>query len=87
MEPRGSHRPFARGRRRTIRVAAVSKAADGRSSIHCRADGVGWEGWVSLGLYPVTVAGKITQLERQRSTGVVTVDPDTTVSACLEAWL
>jgi hypothetical protein len=65
----------------------VSKAADGRSSIHRRADGVGWEGWVSLGLYPVTVAGKITQLERHRSTGVVTVDPDTTVSACLEAWL
>jgi integrase len=80
----------------------VSKAADGRSSIHRRADGVGWEGWVSLGLHPVTgrrwrkhvrgatkteVAGKITQLERQRSTGVVAVDPDTTVSSWLEAWL
>jgi hypothetical protein len=60
----------------------VSKAGNGRSSIHRRADG---EGWVSLGLHPVTgkrwrkhvrgttktaVARKVDELERTRDRGV-----------------
>jgi integrase len=80
----------------------VSKAANGRASIHRRADGHGWEGWVSLGAHPVTakrwrkhvrgatkteVARKITQLEQQRHHGVVAVDEGTTVTGWLEAWL
>jgi integrase len=80
----------------------VSKAANGRSSIHRRADGNGWEGWVSLGAHPVSgkrwrkhvrgatkteVARKIAQLERQCHHGVAAVDVGTTVSAWLEAWL
>lgn len=32
----------------------MSKAADGRSSIHRRADGNGWEGWFSFGTDPAT---------------------------------
>lgn len=32
----------------------MSKAADGRSSIHRRADGSGWEGWISCGSDPAT---------------------------------
>jgi hypothetical protein len=80
----------------------MSRAANGRSSIHRRTDGQGWEGWVSLGLHPVTgkrwrkhvrgktkteVARKIAQLERQRDRGVPAVDPETTISSWLEAWL
>jgi hypothetical protein len=64
---------------------AASKADNGRSSIHRRADGQGWEGWVSLGLHPVTgkrwrkhvrgttktaVARKVDELERTRDRGV-----------------
>jgi integrase len=80
----------------------VTKGASGRSSVHRRADGRGWEGWVSLGAHPVTgarwrkhvrgatkteVAGKIASLERARDAGVVAVDPASTLNAWLEAWL
>jgi integrase len=80
----------------------VSRGASGRSCIHRRGDGHGWEGWVSLGAHPVTgrrwrkhvrgatkteVARKITQLEQQRHHGVAAVDEGATVTGWLEAWL
>jgi integrase len=81
----------------------MSKAANGRSSIHRRSDGQGWEGWVSLGDHPVTgkrwrkhvrgktkteLADKIGRLEKTRNGGVVAVDRDTTtLSEWLDVWL
>ena len=80
----------------------MTRAANGRSSIHRRTDGQGWEGWLGLGLHPVTgkrwrkhvrgktkteVARKIEQLERQRDRGILAVDHATTLSSWLEAWL
>jgi integrase len=81
----------------------MSKAANGRSSIHRRSDGQGWEGWVSLGDHPVTgkrwrkhvrgktkteVADKIGRLEKTRKGGFVAVDRDTTtLSEWLDVWL
>jgi integrase len=80
----------------------VSKAANGRASIHRRGDGDGWEGWVSLGTHPVTgkrwrkhvrgvtkteVARKIGQLQRHRHHGVPAMGQDATLSGWLETWL
>jgi hypothetical protein len=80
----------------------VRKAANGRSSIHRCADGSGWEGWVSLGIHPVSgkrwrrhvraatkaqVAGKITAMEKARDAGALAVDRESTLDAWLEGWL
>jgi hypothetical protein len=78
----------------------VSKTANGRSSIHRRGYGAGWEGWVSPGLHPVTgkrwrehvrgttkteVARKITQLEQQRHhRGAPAVNEGTTLMGWLD---
>jgi hypothetical protein len=79
----------------------VSKAADGRSSIHRRTDGDGWEGWFSLGTDPATgkrrrrhvrgrtkaeVDEKIRTLEAARSMGAVATGPDTTLLTYLRSW-
>jgi integrase len=79
----------------------VSKAADGRSSIHRRTDGDGWEGWFSLGTDPATgkrrrrhVRGRtkaevdenIRTLEAARSMGAVATGPDTTLLTYLRSW-
>jgi integrase len=79
----------------------VSKAADGRSSIHRRTDGDGWEGWISLGTDPATgkrrrrhvrgrtkaeVDEKIRTLEAARSMGAVATGPDTTLLTYLRSW-
>jgi integrase len=79
----------------------VSKAADGRSSIHRRTDGTGWEGWISLGTDPATgkrrrrhvrgrtkaeVDEKIKALEAARSMGAVTAGPDTALLTYLRSW-
>src|SRR5579875_316802 len=80
----------------------ASKAADGRSSIHRRRDGDGWEGWISLGTDPRTgkrrrkhvrgrtkadVDDKIKALEAARDRGIAMAGPDITVSAYLERWV
>ena len=80
----------------------MSKAANGRSSIHRGADGRGWEGWVSLGVHSVTgrrrrkhvrgktkseVAAKIDILERRRESGVLPVGPELTLQQWLDTWL
>jgi hypothetical protein len=80
----------------------VSRGADGRSSIHRRPDGHGWEGWVSLGAHPLTrarwrkhvrgatkteVAGKMAALERALDAGAVAVDHASTLNTWMEAWL
>jgi integrase len=80
----------------------VSKAADGRSSIHRCKNGDGWEGWVSFG-YDVTtgkrirkhvrgqtkakVAEKIKQLEADRDGGYTAVSRDTTLLDWLDYWI
>lgn len=80
----------------------MTKAADGRSSIHRRADGAGWEGWVSLGTDPATgrrrrkhvrgqtkseVDEKIKALEAARDRGAPVIAADTRLSAYLESWV
>jgi integrase len=80
----------------------ATKSADGRSSIHRRVDGDGWEGWISFGTDPRTgkrrrkhvrgttkaeVADKIKALETARNQGVLVTGPDTTLSAYLERWI
>ncbi len=80
----------------------MSRGASGRSSIHRRGDGPGWEGWVSLGVHPVTgkrwrkhvrgatkteVAGKIAALEKARDAGAVAADAAATLDTWLQAWL
>jgi integrase len=79
----------------------VSKAADGRSSIHPRKDGRGWEGWVSTGTDLATgkrirkhvrgrtkadVDAKIKALERARDSGAPVTGPDLTLMTYLEQW-
>jgi len=77
----------------------TTKGADGRSSIHRRADGNGWEGWVSFGVdangkrrrkhvrgtTKAAVAEKIKALERQRAGGYVG-GTAVTVETWLDTW-
>ncbi|MGH8960059.1 MAG: tyrosine-type recombinase/integrase [Jatrophihabitantaceae bacterium] len=80
----------------------ANKAADGRSSIHRRNDGDGWEGWISFGTDPrsgkrrrkhvrgrtkADVDDKIKALEAARDRGITMAGPDLTVSAYLERWV
>jgi integrase len=80
----------------------VSKAANGRSSIHRRKGGDGWEGWVSFGNDgpPATgsantcaagprpkFAEKIKQLETDRDGGYGAVSRDTTLLEWLDYWV
>jgi hypothetical protein len=80
----------------------VSRAAKGRSSIHRRSGGPGWEGWVNLGVHPVSgkrwrkhvrgatkteVAGKIAALEKAREARAIAWDHTTTLDAWLQSWL
>jgi integrase len=80
----------------------VSKAADGRSSIHRRTDGDGWEGWISVGTDPATgkrrrrhvrgrtkaeVDEKIKAFEAARDLGAVTTGSDTTLITYLRSWV
>lgn len=80
----------------------MTKAADGRSSVHRRADGGGWEGWVSFGRDPSTgarqrkhvrgrtkteVDAKIKALETARDRGAAPVGPDVTLLAYLTSWV
>ncbi|HVU92231.1 MAG TPA: tyrosine-type recombinase/integrase [Jatrophihabitans sp.] len=80
----------------------MSKAVSGRSSIHRRKDGAGWEGWVSFGIDPRTgkrrrshvrgrtkseVDDKIKALETARSHGTVITGADTTLSDYLDTWV
>jgi hypothetical protein len=80
----------------------VSKTADGRSSIHRRADGTGWDGWISLGTDPATgkrrrrhvrgatkaeVHDKLKALEAARARGVVAAGPDVTLDTYLRNWV
>lgn len=80
----------------------MSRAADGRSSIHKRSDGTGWDGWVSFGTDPASgrrarkhvrgrtraeVSDKIRELESARDAGKLMTGPDTTLSAYLDTWM
>jgi integrase len=80
----------------------VRKAPDGRSSIHRRKSGDGWEGWVSFGHDVNTgkrirkhvrgqtkaqVAEKIKQLEAHRDGGYTAVSQDTTLLEWLDYWI
>lgn len=81
---------------------AGSRAAGGRSSVHRRHDGDGWEGWISLGTDARTgkrrrkhvrgrtkteVDSKIKALEAARDHGIAMDGPDITVSAYLDRWV
>jgi integrase len=81
---------------------SANRAASGRSSVHRRVDGDGWEGWVSLGTDPRTgkrrrkhvrgrtkaeVDEKIKALEAARDRGIAMAGADLTVSAYLERWV
>jgi integrase len=78
----------------------MSRAADGRSSIHRRADGTGWDGWISYGTDAATgkrrrrhvrgrtkaeVADKLKALEAARARGVISTGPDVTLNSYLAA--
>ncbi len=80
----------------------MSKAADGRSSIHRRRRGEGWEGWVSFGIDPTTgtrvrkhvrgqtkaeVARKIKRLEYDRDGGYTAAGSDITLIDWLDYWI
>lgn len=80
----------------------MSKAANGRSSIHRRKNGAGWEGWVSFpfdpetGTYPrkhvrgptkVEVADKIKRLEADRDGGYTAAGRDVTLLEWLDYWI
>lgn len=80
----------------------MSRAADGRSSIHRRADGTGWDGWISYGTDAATgkrrrrhvrgrtkaeVADKLKALEAARARGVISTGPDVTLNSYLTAWV
>jgi integrase len=80
----------------------VSKGANGRSSIHRRRKGDGWEGWVSFGVDPTTgvrvrkhvrgqtkteVAAKIKRLESDRDGGYNAASPDLTLLEWLDDWI
>lgn len=78
------------------------RAPKGRSSVHRRSDGDGWEGWVSFGDDPKTgkrvrkhvrgatkdeVTKKIKQLEADRERGYTAIDSDATLLQWLDAWI
>jgi integrase len=80
----------------------VSKGANGRSSIHRRRNGEGWEGWVSFGVDPTTgarvrkhvrgrtkteVADKIKRLESDRDGGYSAASRDLTLLEWLDEWI
>lgn len=79
----------------------MSKAADGRGSIHRGSSG-GWEGWVSTGQYTASgkpkrkhvrgrtkaeVAEKVKAFESAREAGVLTAGPDEPLLPYLERWV
>jgi len=79
----------------------VTKAANGRSSIHRRAGSTGWVGWVSFGVDPVTgkrrrkkvtgqtkteVAAKVAKLEADRAGGYAGGSA-VTVAEWLDLWI
>jgi len=79
----------------------MTKAANGRSSIHRRAGSTGWVGWVSFGADPATgkrrrkkvtgqtkteVAAKVARLEADRDGGY-TGTGAVTVAAWLDLWI
>lgn len=80
----------------------MSRAAAGRSSIHRRRKGDGWEGWVDFGHNPATgkrirkhvsaptkaeVADKIKRLEADRDGGYTARGGDTTLLQWLDVWI
>jgi hypothetical protein len=80
----------------------VSKAANGRSSIHRRKNGQGWEGWVSFGedastgkrirkhvrgRTKVEVSHKIKLLESDRDGGYSAASRDVTLLEWLDYWI
>ncbi len=80
----------------------MTKAANGRSSIHRRAGSTGWVGWVSFGVDPETgkrrrkkvtaatkteVAAKVAKLEADRDGGYAGLSGRGTVEAWLDLWI
>jgi len=80
----------------------MTKAANGRSSIHRRAGSTGWVGWVSFGVDPSTgkrlrkkvtgqtktaVAAKVAKLEADRDGGYVGLGGRSTVAEWLDFWI
>jgi integrase len=80
----------------------MTKAANGRSSIHRRAGSAGWVGWVSFGADPSTgkrrrkkvtgqtkteVAAKVAKLEADRDGGYAGLAGRTTVAEWLDLWI
>ncbi len=80
----------------------MTKAANGRSSIHRRAGSTGWVGWVSFGADPATgkrrrkkvsgptktaVAAKVAQLEADRDGGYAGLAGRSTVAEWLDLWI
>jgi len=80
----------------------MTKAANGRSSIHRRAGSTGWVGWVSFGADPATgqrrrkkvtgqtkteVAAKVAKLEADRDGGYAGLAGRNTVAEWLDLWI
>ncbi len=80
----------------------MTKAANGRSSIHRRAGSTGWVGWVSFGVDPATakrrrkkvtgqtkteVAAKVAKLEADRDGGYAGLAGRNTVAEWLDLWI
>lgn len=80
----------------------MSKSANGRSSIHRDASGIGWHGWVSFPANPVTgkpvrkhvrgktkaeVAAKVKKLEDARESGYTALSQDATLAEYLRWWI
>ncbi len=80
----------------------MTKAANGRSSIHRRTGATGWVGWVSFGADPVTgkrrrkkvtaatkteVAAKVAKLEADRDGGYTGLAGRSTVAEWLDLWI
>lgn len=107
-----AHLSYCGHRGHTLRVDAsisrtctgwhVSRASDGRGSVCRTADGRRWEGWVSVGIDPVTgkrarrhvrgrtkaeVQQKVDLLTRQGRSPTMHLDPRTTLSQWLDTWV
>ncbi len=80
----------------------MTKAANGRSSIHRRTGSTGWVGWVSFGVDPSTgkrrrkkvtaatkteVAAKVARLEADRDAGYAGLAGRSTVAEWLDLWI
>jgi len=80
----------------------MTKAANGRSSIHRRTGSTGWVGWVSFGVDPATakrrrkkvsgrtkteVAAKVAKLESDRDGGYAGLAGRSTVAQWLDLWI